>query len=116
MNYHYCHHIHYHALHSIDGFLGICKVADVHHRLSRAIEHDGEQIERWMIFENNRWKSSELNIMNKEKKLDLFFKQFDTIIDKISSIGNNTSLGPFPIWYVTLTCGCIYVYECMDIF
>jgi hypothetical protein len=47
-----------------------------------------------MIFENNRRKSSELNIMNKEKKLDLFCRQFDIIIDKISGFSNKACVAP----------------------
>jgi hypothetical protein len=47
-----------------------------------------------MAFENNRRKSSELNIMNKEKKLDLFCRQFDIIIDKISSCSDKASVSP----------------------
>ena len=52
-----------------DGVLGVCRLADVHHRLSRAISHDDEQISQWLTHEKERILSCEMSITNRQEQL-----------------------------------------------
>ena len=51
-----------------DGILGVCKLADIHHRLSRAVVHDNAQISQWSTFEQQRLLTSESNILKREQQ------------------------------------------------
>ena len=50
-----------------DGLLGLCKLADVHHRLSRALTHDDAQISQWLAFEQDRVTASRTHVAEKEE-------------------------------------------------
>ena len=46
----------------------MCKLADIHHRLSRAVIHDNAQISQWLTFEQERVLTSELNVRNRSQQ------------------------------------------------
>ena len=46
----------------------MCKLADIHHRLSRAVVHDNAQISQWSTFEQQRLLTSESNILKREQQ------------------------------------------------
>ena len=56
----------------------MCKLADIHHRLSRAVIHDNAQISQWLTFEQERVLTSELNVRNRGR-------QYLTLQNKIVS-------------------------------
>lgn len=47
--------------------LGLCKLADVHHRLSRALTHDDAQIAQWLAFEQDRITACRAHVAQKEE-------------------------------------------------
>ena len=51
----------------LDGLLGLCKLADVHHRLSRALTHDDAQIAQWLAFEQDRITACRAHVAEKEE-------------------------------------------------
>jgi hypothetical protein len=64
-----------------DGLLGLCKLADVHHRLSRALTHDDAQIAQWLAFEQDRITACRAHVAEKEEHfLSLTNGYFPTVL------------------------------------
>ncbi len=54
---------------SADGLVDLCKLADLHHRVNRAAEHDSAQVSTWLSNERARGESSERSLVDRQQRL-----------------------------------------------
>ena len=69
-----------------DGILGVCRLADVHHRLSRALVHDDLQVSQWATYEKSREENCGTSAAEKSE-------QFKSLTDGFCPLGPKDSEG-----------------------
>lgn len=66
-----------------DGLMGLCKLADIHHRINRANEHDTHQVSTWLETERARSATSQISSDDRQMKLALLRgEDEDKVVEK----------------------------------
>jgi hypothetical protein len=77
----------------VDGLVGLCKLADIHHRINRAAEHDCHQVASWLENEQTRGSTSQRSLEERQGKLKLLSERDQQSTLEVSFGGLKTELG-----------------------
>ena len=73
--------------------MGLCKLADIQHRINRAAEHDNHQVSCWLDVERARSAESERSLVERQKRLSLLGGLDEQRVVDASFRGLQTELG-----------------------
>lgn len=73
--------------------MGLCKLADIHHRINRANDHDNHQVSTWLHNEQTRSAQSQASIESRRDKLRYLQGEDEHKVIEKSFAGLKTELG-----------------------
>lgn len=76
-----------------DGLMGLCKLADIHHRINRANDHDTHQVATWLQNEQTRGAQSQASLEARKSKLQFLKGEDEHKVIEKSFAGLRSELG-----------------------